>query len=130
MGQRLSEYFFDTYALQEVEEGNENYAAYSGELGIVTTKLNLMELYHNYFKLNGVDAAELSFEHFKDFCLDISDDVFKEGAIMRAQLKKESKKSNVSYVDCIGYVIAKKLKIKFLTGDREFEGMDNVEFVK
>ena len=130
MGKRLTEYFFDTYALQEIEEGSENYAAYSGELGIVTTKLNLMELYHNYFKLKGKDAAELSFEHFKDFCLDINDDVFKEAAVMRAQLKKESKSSNVSYVDCIGYVIAKKLKIKFLTGDREFETLENVEFVK
>ena len=130
MGKRLTEYFFDTYALQEIEEGSENYAAYSGELGIVTTKLNLMELYHNYFKLKGKDTAELSFEHFKDFCLDINDDIFKEAAVMRVQLKKESKSSNVSYVDCIGYVIAKKLKIKFLTGDREFETLENVEFVK
>ena len=33
-------------------------------------------------------------------------------------------------VDCIGYMTAKRLGVKFLTGDREFEGMDNVEFVK
>lgn len=126
----MSEYFLDTYALHEIEEGSENYAAYSMELGIVTTKLNLMELYHNYFKLKGLEAAELSFEHFKEFCVDISDETLKEAAIMRAQLKKGSKSSNVSYVDCIGYVIARKLKIKFLTGDKEFERLENVEFVK
>jgi len=42
----------------------------------------------------------------------------------------KSNKSNLSYVDCIGYILAKELKVGFLTGDREFEGMDNVEFVK
>ena len=126
----MTEYFLDTYALHELEEGSESYAAYSTELGVVTTKLNLMELYHNYFKLKGLEEAELAFGHFKEFCIDISDETLKEAAIMRAQLKKKSKSSNVSYVDCIGYVIAMKLRIKFLTGDREFEGLANVEFVK
>ena len=32
--------------------------------------------------------------------------------------------------DCIGYIMAKKLNIKFLTGDKEFENFLNVEFVK
>ncbi len=32
--------------------------------------------------------------------------------------------------DCIGYIFAKQLGIKFLTGDKEFENLDNVEFVK
>ena len=64
----MTEYFLDTYALHEIEEGSENYVAYSAELGIVTTKLNLMELYHNYFKLKGLETAEMAFEHFKEFC--------------------------------------------------------------
>jgi hypothetical protein len=36
----------------------------------------------------------------------------------------------LSYVDALGYVIATKMKIKFLTGDNAFEGMENVEYVK
>ena len=32
--------------------------------------------------------------------------------------------------DCIGYILAKNIGIKFLTGDKEFENLDNVEFVK
>ncbi len=126
----MTEYFLDTYALQEIEEGSENYLVFSTELGIATTKLNLMELYHNYYKLKGLNDAERAFKHFKDFCADINDETLKEAAIMRAELKAKSKSSNLSYVDCIGYVLAKKLKIKFLTGDREFERMENVEFVK
>ena len=32
--------------------------------------------------------------------------------------------------DCVGYVVAKRVGVKFLTGDREFKDMPNVEFVK
>ncbi len=126
----MTEYFFDTYALQEIEEGSANYSVFSAEIGIVTTKLNLMELYHNYYKLKGLKYAEMVFGHFKDFCIGISDETLKEAAVMRAEIKAKSRSSNLSYVDCIGYVLAKKLKVKFLTGDREFERLDNVEFVK
>ena len=38
--------------------------------------------------------------------------------------------ANLSYVDYIGYILAKQRNVKFLTGDKEFENMDNVEFVK
>jgi predicted nucleic acid-binding protein len=43
-------------------------------------------------------------------------------------MKKEKK--NLSYVDALGYIIAGKLGIKFLTGDNAFGGMENVEYVK
>jgi predicted nucleic acid-binding protein len=35
-----------------------------------------------------------------------------------------------SLVDALGYSYSKKLGIKFLTGDREFNGLENVEYVK
>ncbi len=126
----MSDYFFDTYALHEIEEGNSNYLQFSQDVGIVTTTLNLMELYYSYFVKEGQAAAEKKFSHFRPFCIEASDEVLKEAAMMRAQLKAKSNKSSVSYVDCIGYVVAKKMKIRFLTGDREFEGVENVEFVK
>jgi predicted nucleic acid-binding protein len=40
------------------------------------------------------------------------------------------KDRNVSITDCVSYLMAKDLGIKFLTGDKEFQNMDNVEFVK
>ena len=36
----------------------------------------------------------------------------------------------LSIPDAIGYTVARRLNIKFLTGDKDFEGMENVEFVK
>ena len=39
-------------------------------------------------------------------------------------------KQKISFIDCIGYLIAKKNNAKFLTGDEHFRNKDNVEFVK
>ncbi len=126
----MNNYFFDTYALHEIEEGNRNYLPFSKEVGIVTTALNLMELYYGYFLKKGLAEADRAFNHFRPFCVEVTDEYLKAAALMRAQLKSKSSKSKLSYVDCIGYVISNKLKIKFLTGDMEFGRLDNVEFVK
>ena len=48
----------------------------------------------------------------------------------KAKLRKFFKGSSYSHVDCIGYILARKFNVKFLTGDREFKGLENVEFVK
>lgn len=37
---------------------------------------------------------------------------------------------DLSIPDVIGYIIAKRHGVPFLTGDSGFEGFDNVEFVK
>ena len=42
----------------------------------------------------------------------------------------KSKNKQLSIPDAIGYIIAKKLNIKFLTGDERFRNFENVEFVK
>ncbi len=36
----------------------------------------------------------------------------------------------LSLIDALGYSYSRKLGIKFLTGDKEFSGLDNVEYVK
>ena len=40
------------------------------------------------------------------------------------------KDRNVSIADCVGYIMAKELGIKFLTGDKKFKDLNDVEFVK
>ena len=41
-----------------------------------------------------------------------------------------NKSRKLSYADCIGYIIARRYGLKFLTGDKQFSDMPNVEFVK
>ena len=39
-------------------------------------------------------------------------------------------KKKYSWADSVGFVAASKSGLKFLTGDSEFKGMQNVEFVQ
>ncbi len=39
-------------------------------------------------------------------------------------------KTKKIYVDCIGYILAKNMGFKFLTGEDFFDTTENVEFVK
>lgn len=118
--------FYDTYAILEIIKGNPNYKAYLKDVGIVTTKLNLMELYYRLYVLHGIETAEIYYQKYKPFVIEVSDSLIKKAMVFKA----ENKNKDLSYVDCIGYIYAKENKIKFLTGDKQFEGMENVEFAK
>lgn len=119
------DFFFDTYSLYEIIKGNKNYEKYLS-VGIVTTKLNIFELYFNFLSENNLELAESSLEKYYRFAQDFDQDVIKNST----KLKKLMNKRNISMTDCIGYCLARQLGIKFLTGDKEFETLDNVEFVK
>ena len=47
-----------------------------------------------------------------------------------SKFKLKYVKKCLSYADCLGYIIALKNDMKFLTGDKEFENLENVEFIK
>jgi len=118
-------YFFDTYALFEIIGQNESYRRFSEE-EIVTSILNLGELYYGLLKNHGRKIAAYWFNKFKNYAMPISD-----GAIRKAMdFKFENKKKSFSFIDCAGYAIAKEHNLVFLTGDNGFKGMENVEFVK
>jgi len=57
-----------------------------------------------------------------------TDEDYVEASALRIELKKQGK--NLSLIDALGYVLAKRLGIPFLTGDRDFENLDRVEYVK
>lgn len=124
--EELRNFFFDTYAFHEIVHGSINYKKYEKNISIVTTKLNLMELHYILLRNYGAEMADKAFNQFLEFCVEITDEVIKEANKFRL----ENYRRDLSYVDCIGYVLAKKLNAKFLTGDSQFENFDNVEFVR
>ncbi len=124
--EQVTSYFFDTYALYEIIFGNPDYEKYKKEISIITTQLNLMELHYGLLRIEGKEAAEKYYDHYLQFVIDFSDEDIKQSNELRLQMKKD----DVSYIDCLGYTLAKKHCVKFLTGDQKFEGLDNVEFVK
>ena len=116
-------YFFDTFALIEVIKNNPNYIKYFEEI-ITTSKFNLVELYFNLLRDLGEEKAKESYFQFKDCAIELKDDIIFEA------MKLKLKNKNLSYTDCIGYILALKNNLKFLTGDRQFTDMENVELVR
>lgn len=119
-------FFFDTYAFYEIIVGNPNYKPFTEDVKIITTQLNLMELYYQLLALYNKEKAIDFFKRYEEFVVTISNEIIIEAMDFR----KQHYKQDLSYVDCIGYVIAKKMDIPFLTGDKQFEEMENVRFVK
>ncbi len=119
-------FFFDTYAFYEIIVGNPNYLPFTKDVKITTTQLNLMELYYQLLALYDKETALKFFKRYEDFVVLISN----ETVIDSMDFRKQNYKQDLSYVDCIGYITAKKMNIQFLTGDRQFKDKANVKFVK
>ena len=118
-------YFFDTYAIIDILKGNPSYNNYKDKKAIIT-KLNIFELFYSTLNEQGEEAAEKSIALYYPLVVEYGEEIIKEAAKFRLLHKKQ----DLSMTDCIGYIIAKKLNVKFLTGDKEFHNMPNVEFVK
>lgn len=117
--------FFDTYAILEIVYGNKNYERYKNKK-IVLTKLNMFELYYKLINKYDNKTALNYFEKYYNFTNDFDGDIIKEAAKLKLMFRKQ----DLSMTDCIGYITAKSLGIKFLTGDKQFEFLPDVEFVK
>lgn len=116
-------YFFDTCALIEILMGNERYRKYRDAVKI-TTILNLMEL--NYFLLRKADGsyAKKIYHQLMKYTVPLYDKAILDGNRLKLTMK------GASYVDCVGYAMARHHRIKFLTGDGLFRGLEGVEFVE
>ena len=118
-------YFFDSYAIIEILNGNENYKKYNNCI-IITTKLNLFEVFYSLLKNVGDEKAGFFMDNYYELAIDFNKNVIKKAAEFRLKHRKRK----LSMTDCIGYILSLELGIKFLTGDKEFKDLGNVEYVK
>ena len=107
----------------ELTKNNPNYIKYSDEL-VITALFNLVELYCSILRDFDEGKAKIIYYKYKECLAVVSDDIIFEAS------KLKSKNKKLSYTDCIGYMFALRNNLKFLTGDKEFANLDNVEFVK
>jgi predicted nucleic acid-binding protein len=118
-------FFWDTFAFVELIEGNEKLVRYAGQEGI-TAVLNVYELVSALLRTRS--EAEASFYAEKYWPMLVG--VTMESLIEAAKFMAGQKKRDLSYADALGYILALRNGAKFLTGDVQFSGMPNVEFIR
>ena len=77
---------------------------------------------------HGEKATESVYSTCRHHQAEITDEDVRSG--MALKLRMKSKRVGLSYADALGYAIAERLRMKYLTGDDAFRSLPNVEFVK
>jgi len=125
----LPRYYADTYALVEILRGNPAYEKYSEE-ELITSEFNLLELAYALVRDYGVDRALVILRMVRasvDIVTPTNED-YVEAAALCIKLRRE--KRSLSIIDALGYALARKHRALFLTGDKEFKDLEEVEYVK
>lgn len=117
--------FLDTYALMEIYLGNEKFAEYLNA-DFVINDLILSEFYGVILREYGEAEANFWYKKLERYSLS----VFREILIEAIKFKNEHRKREISFFDAVGYVFAVKNGLRFVTGDKEFSDLSNVEFKK
>ena len=118
-------YFLDTYALIEIAEGSPQYQKYL-ESDAVTLKDNLAELVYFLLKKYDEKVANFFLNKFSRIAVELPIAIISKAMIFRYRHRE----TKFSYIDCFGYIYALENKIFFLTGDRAFKDMPNVELIR
>ena len=118
-------FFFDTYAIIEILKGSKAYDKYVDCTALIT-KLNIFEIYTSVLREFGVEKAENVLEKWYPSVIDYDEEIIKDAGRLWFKMRKQK----VSMTDCIGYVLAAYWKVPFLTGDKEFEDLEGVEYIK
>lgn len=118
------QFYFDTYALVERLRGSPAYEPY-GKVPIFTHATNILELAARIIRDFDETVARREIAALE--CNEIEatrDDLF-----VAAAFWVQHRGKNVSYVDALGYTLAQRHEMLFLTGDKAFKGTDGVEYV-
>jgi|SRR3989344_7195090 len=125
MEDELKTFFFDSYALIEIFEGNRSYEKYK-DARVITSYFHIYELHYILRKSYMEEEVKDFLQYLEGFCVELEFKWISRAVAFRHAYKKR----DLSYADCLGYVIAEDLGVKFLTGDNQFRVLKNVEFVK
>lgn len=115
----------DTYALCEISRGNPKFEKYLSQ-DFIISELTLVEFYgvilRDFNKLTAIYWLKKLLPYGKPANLAL--------LIKAIEFKVENKLKNLSFFDVVGYVFSKENGCPFVTGDKDFQDMSNVEFVK
>jgi len=124
----LADLLADSFAFIALFEDNERYRRLFSRGGIVTTAMNVLEIYGNLLRRYGREEALGFASPVLPMVVDVPPETALPAAEFRLRMSKEGRPC--SHIDAWGWAAAKALGRKFLTGDPAFKGVDNVEFVR
>ena len=120
----MTEKCLDTYALWEIIHGNPKFAFLLND-DFALTDWTLIELYKTLLKSFDKNFSQNWIEKFRPYARNVDF----ETIILAVDFLHENRKQDISLFDSVGYIYSKSNKMKFVTGDKEFKGMDNVLFI-
>ena len=115
----------DAYALIEIANQNPVFAYLLNE-DVVITDITMAEFYGNLYRKLGYQTAEYWYKKMSFFCVPVSRDLL----VKAIRLRIDKRKQNLSFFDCVGYTYSVENNLQFVTGDKEFKELPNVEFIK
>ncbi|MEK6982974.1 MAG: PIN domain-containing protein [Nanoarchaeota archaeon] len=119
----MSRYFYDSYSIIELFRGNQEFVKYFSEHEGITAFHNAAEVYYIMLREEGEEKAKAALDFMRKLTTFPDFDILEEA--MKFRIKNE-----FSYADCLGYIMAKRNNLIFLTGDFSFKNFPNVEFIK
>jgi PIN domain nuclease of toxin-antitoxin system len=124
----LTDFLADSYAFVGLFEGNERYVRIFRRRSVVTTALNVLEVYATLLRRLERDEAHSHALALIRFVREIPSEVAIAAGDFRQSMRDRQR--DCSYIDAWGYAAAQALGVRFLTGDPAFKGLPNVEFVR
>jgi uncharacterized protein len=121
----MAKKYLDTYVLVEIAQGNPTFAGYLSQ-EYALSDLTLSEFYYVLLRDQGEEPARMWYERLKHY----SEPTDLEALIDAMKFRYDNRKRHLSVMDAAGYVHARRNGCVFVTGDKEFEDVEGVEFVK
>ena len=115
----------DTYALVEINNGNPKFMSLLSE-ELVITDITMAEFYMVMYRTYNIRTADYWYKKFSFCCKSVSMDIL----LKASKFRVDNNRQNLSFFDCVGYIYALQNNMLFVTGDKEFESKDRVEFIK
>ena len=117
--------FFDSDVILGVSTNEERFRGFAGAQG-ATTRLNLMEVYY-ILKRGGKNAREVFLECLPNVIEFTNEELMAAMDWRSEHFQKRTR--DFSYVDALGYQVARSHGLTFTTGDRKFTGYPGVTVV-
>ena len=118
-------YCLDAYALWEINFGNEKFSKFL-RYDFIVSDWTLIEFYRGMLREYGQETADYWLKKLKPHAKPVGIDML----IKAVLFQHENRKRKMSLFDCVGYIFSLEHDFKFVTGDKEFEHREGIEFIK